>query len=93
MTQTPPGSDRERAELAADLKTATLSGSGLGLALLGFAIPLMSIVGVALAYFGWRSARPEYRVGRVFARLSPQLAAHFAHVLALAHRPQEGAAG
>jgi len=69
MTQTPPGSDRERAELAADLKTATLSGSGLGLALLGFAIPLMSIVGVALAYFGWRSARPEYRVGRVFAIL------------------------
>ena len=59
--------DQDRLELAADLKTAALSGGGVGLALLGFSIPLLSIAGFLMAYFGLRSARPDYTVGRVFA--------------------------
>lgn len=59
----------ERAELAADLKTATLSGGGFGLALLGLLIPVLSIIGLFVSFIGWRSARPEYRPGRVFGVL------------------------
>ena len=57
----------ERTELSADLKTATLSGGGLGLAMLGWMIPVLSPISLIVCYLGWRSARPEYRLGRVFA--------------------------
>ncbi len=53
--------------LGPDLKTAALSGGGLGLALLGFVIPVLSLAGLVVSYLGLRSAREEYRVGRVFA--------------------------
>ena len=59
--------DSERAELAADLRAATLAGGGLGLSLLGLAVPLLAALGLIASYIGWRIARPDYRVGRVCA--------------------------
>ena len=68
MDAVPPGHDHERDELVADLKAAMLAGGGFGLAMLGLlAIPVLSIVGLVVSYLGWRSARPQYRVGRAFA--------------------------
>ncbi len=69
MSENPRAAHEERVKLAADLKTASLSGGGLGLALLGLMIPILSVIGVMMCYFGWRSARDEYRTGRVFAVL------------------------
>ncbi len=59
--------DRARAELAADLRAATFAGGGLGIALLGLAVPLLAVLGLIASYIGWRMARPDYRVGRVCA--------------------------
>lgn len=66
MMQAPGTPEEERAKLAQDLRTATLSGGGLGLALLGLLIPILSIVGAVVSFLGWRSARAEYRTGQVF---------------------------
>jgi hypothetical protein len=67
MMEAPGTPEEEREKLIKDLRTATLSGGGLGLALLGVvAIPFLSILGLAASYAGWRSARPEYRTGQVF---------------------------
>lgn len=58
----------EREILMADAKTATLAGGGLGFSFLGvLAIPVFSLLGVVLAFFALRTARPEYRVGRIAA--------------------------
>ena len=58
--------EEERAKLIKDLRTASLSGGGLGLALLGLTIPVLSFLGLLASYAGWRSARAEYRTGQVF---------------------------
>jgi hypothetical protein len=66
MMEAPGTPEEERQKLVKDLRTATLSGGGLGLALLGLAIPVLSILGLGASYAGWRSARAEYRTGQVF---------------------------
>ena len=67
MMEAPGTPEEERAKLIKDLRTATLSGGGLGLALLGLvANPILSILGLIASYAGWRSARAEYRTGQVF---------------------------
>lgn len=58
--------EEERAKLIKDLRTASLSGGGLGLALLGLSIPFLSFIGLLASYAGWRSARAEYRTGQIF---------------------------
>jgi hypothetical protein len=60
--------DPDREQLTADLKTALLSGGGLGLSLLGVLfIPIAAMAGIVVSYLGWRSARQDYRVGKWFA--------------------------
>jgi hypothetical protein len=66
MMEAPGTPEEERAKLIKDLRTASLSGGGLGLALLGLAIPFLSFLGLIASYAGWRSARAEYRTGQVF---------------------------
>ena len=57
--------DDERERLMADAKTATLAGGGMGFAFLGLvAVPLLSILGLALSFAAFRIARPGYRTGR-----------------------------
>lgn len=64
----PPETDDEREILLADAKTATLAGGGFGFGVLGIlAIPILSVLGLLLSFFALRSARPQYRVGRIFA--------------------------
>lgn len=64
----PPASDDDRDVLLADAKTATLAGGGVAFGALGvLAVPLLSVLGLALCFFALRSARPGYRVGRGFA--------------------------
>ncbi len=59
--------DKDRVELAADMKAATLAGGGLGMSLIGLLVPILAVVGIGLSYAGWRVARPDYRVGRFCA--------------------------
>lgn len=59
----------DRELLMADAKTASLAGGGLGFSVLGWLIPVLSIVGVVLSLLALRSARRDYRVGKVFGVL------------------------
>lgn len=64
----PPVSDDERDLLMSDAKTATLAGGGLGFGVLGvIAVPILSLLGLALCFFALRTVRPGYRTGRIFA--------------------------
>jgi hypothetical protein len=68
LRQTVPMDERDRTELNADMKTATFAGGGLGIGLLGLlAVPILSVVGLVLSIIGLRTARPEYRTGRIFS--------------------------
>lgn len=66
MMEAPGTPEEERAKLVKDLRTATISGGGLGLAMLGLMVPILSIVALGVSYLGWRSARAEYRIGQYF---------------------------
>ena len=56
----------EAAELRADFKTAMFAGGGLALSIIGlFLIPIASAAGLIISFFGFKTCRPEYRVGKI----------------------------